>query len=173
MDKKYSRFLRYNPVKDKAGNMYKLQNYCSEEVDTVIATKPENEEEYDSLIYARQRRDLTPEETARISKLEVRLPIEEVEVADFVRFITPKYDNKFIIKNLGYVSVNGEKRLVAHYGDKVHFAFYYEKENGEFAYRGMYHICEFAEMCEKNSLVVEPISETYTEAEVKKLGGIC
>ena len=173
MEKKYSRFLRYNLVRDKAGNVYKAQVYADSELDTVVCTKIKDGEEYDRLIYARQRRDLTPTESARIEELEIHLPVEEVEVADFVRFINPKYDNKFIIRNLGYVSVNGERRLVVHYGDGVHFTFYHEKENGEFAYRGIYHICEFAEMTEKNNLCVEPLSETFTEAEAKKLGGMC
>ncbi|MBR6476364.1 MAG: hypothetical protein IKS98_13110 [Lachnospiraceae bacterium] len=173
MEKKFSRFLRYNLVRDKAGNKYRLQNYCKEEVDTVTCVKEENEGEYERLIYARQRRDLAPVESARISELEILLPVEEVEVSDFVRFITPKYDIKFIVKNLGYVSVNGEKRLVVSHGDGAHFSFYCEKENGEFAYRGIYHICEFAEMTEKNNLCVEPLSETFTEAEAKKLGGMC
>lgn len=173
MEKKFSRFLRYNIVKDKAGNVYKAQVYADSELDTVVCTKIKDGEEYDRLIYARQRRDLTPEESARIEELEIHLPVEEVEVSDFVRFITPKYDIKFIVKNLGYVSVNGKKRLVVGYGDGAHFTFYHEKENGEFAYRGIYHICEFAEMTEKNNLCVEPISETYTEEEAKRLGGMC
>lgn len=171
MDKKLCEFLRYNVVEDKNGNRYQVQVCHQGGLDKVPAVRTEDVSEYDRLLSAKQKKELTSEQAARMSGLEVLLPIEDIEVADFVRFVNKKYDIKFIVKNFDFVSVNGEKRIAVAYGDNYHFAFYRVNDDGSFSYRGTYHIHEFAELTDINGLVVEPLGKTYTEQEVKKMGG--
>ena len=162
MDKKLSRFFRFNKVKDKKGTEYKVQiDHPGKEYDLVPAVKCTDESEYDRLIMARQVRELTAEEEGRIKELEVLLLIEEIESADFVRFISPKYDTLFRMRNLDYVLYKGEKYLVAGYGDDYHMSLHRVMEDGSFGYGGIYHICEFAEMCARYGITVAPLGPVY------------
>lgn len=164
MDKKLSIFFRYNKVKDKNGTEYKVQiGHQGQEYDIVPAVKCEDEWEYDKLNLARQQRELTAEEEIRLKELEVMLPVKDIESADFVRFITPKYKSKFIIRNLDKVLYKGERYIVAGYGDDYHMSLYRIKEDGSFGYGGLYHICEFAEMCERTGATVEPLGQVFDE----------
>ena len=76
------------------------------------------------------------------------LKCDNVSTADKVRFITPNYENLFEVKNLGKVLVNGKAKPV-YYIDECHFGFI---EHG-----CIYHICELAELAERNGIKVEPL----------------
>ena len=83
---------------------------------------------------------------------EVVLPIDQVEPADEIRFIDACYNTKFVVKNFGFVAINGEKRKVF-YVDPLHFGFVTdENEEGS-----VFHACEFAELCDRVGLDVQKV----------------
>lgn len=82
------------------------------------------------------------------------LKISDVEPHDKIRFITPDYKTKFMATGLSLVSVNGTAARVA-YLDEYHFTF--TDKNSMNLYGGCFHICQFAELCEKNGVEVKPI----------------
>ena len=89
---------------------------------------------------------------------EVELKISDITAKDKIRFITPNYETKFEVDNLCMVLVNGKAARVA-YMDETHFTFV-DKINVNF-YGGCFHICQFAEICEKNNIEVRPIEKTF------------
>ncbi len=100
---------------------------------------------------------LTEEEKKQLSTMVTYADAGSFETADTIRFITPKYETLFRIRNLGRILVNGtEKRVV--YLDDTHFTF--TEGSGAF---GCFHICQFAELVEKNGWTVEPIEEDLVE----------
>ena len=68
-----------------------------------------------------------------------------------IRFIDSNYNEKFRIADGGKISItksNGERtEKLCRYIDDYHL------EVGT----NLYHICEFAELCEKNGIIVEPV----------------
>jgi len=87
--------------------------------------------------------------------------IEELNIADLfphntIRFITPNYETKFEVRDLSCVSVNGVAAR-ATYIDEYHFTFV-DKINTSF-YGGCFHICQFAEICEREGVEVKEIED--------------
>jgi hypothetical protein len=78
---------------------------------------------------------------------ETELQITDIEPANKIQFITPNYKTKFEVKNLDSILVNGESRRVI-FLDETHFQF----EKGS-----CYHICQWAELCDKNGIEINPI----------------
>ena len=77
------------------------------------------------------------------------LPVEDIEPADEVRFINSKYETLFKVPDLGYILENGKKKRVV-YLDDYHFTF------TEGTCYGCFHICQYAEICERNGITVVP-----------------
>ena len=161
----------YKHVKSKDGSVYRLAEDMSANLVTVAAVAQndigrcdlltawiQNWEHMDGF---RKRAQESPdfisvdEWKRERESYEVQLVIAELQPADTVRFITSCYDELFRVPDLGFVRVNGEKRKVR-YCDDYHFGFV-EPD------RGTYHICEFAELCERNGHIVEKI-EVQDEA---------
>ena len=72
--------------------------------------------------------------------------------ANKIRFITPDYTTKFEVMDLGRVKVNGKVQKV-YYIDDYHFGFV-----GGLAY----HICQYAEVCERSDIEVKPLEANGT-----------
>jgi len=87
--------------------------------------------------------------------------VEEVNIADLspyntIRFITSNYVTKFEVRDLTCISVDGVVARVA-YLDETHFTFV--DKIGMTLYGGCLHICQFAEICEKNGREVKAVEE--------------
>lgn len=79
---------------------------------------------------------------ARLEACVSKYSLDEVESADRIRFIDLQYEPIFSVPNFGYVVVNGERRQV-YFIDEYHFGF----TGGD-----VYHIRQWAELCEKNHI---------------------
>ena len=75
------------------------------------------------------------------------LKISDVTPANVIRFITSGYKTKFTVGDLSKVKVNGRTETVA-YIDGYHFCFVESND--------VFHICEFAEFCERSGIEVKP-----------------
>ena len=149
MDKAYAKYMRLGKkIKTAAGEEFKLLVDMDESKDTVLAVPMEHLRRYELLqTWSRNHVGVTDEQKMEMKGYEVELPIDAVEPANKVRFITPDYMTLFMVPDLSYVRVNGEPRQVV-YLDETHF---------HFAKSGCFHICEFAELCERNGNRVEVI----------------
>ena len=90
-----------------------------------------------------------------MSGLEEDLRVADLKPANFVRFITPEYKDKFKARDLSMVVVNGKVRRVV-YLDEAHFTF--ADGEGMNLFGGCYHICQFAELCKQNNIEVKPVA---------------
>ena len=159
MEKKYAKYMRYGTAVECDNEVYKLIEDMSGEADTVKVIPMSCKERYYLLIAWMQNwksnsmgfrdRFTGNIEDIEIEKLsyETELKIEDVTPCDIIRFIDSNYREKFKVKNFSIISVNGTQRQV-YYIDECHFGFI----------RGdIYHICQFAEICERNNIVVAQI----------------
>ncbi|BAL01857.1 hypothetical protein OBV_p-00020 (plasmid) [Oscillibacter valericigenes Sjm18-20] len=87
---------------------------------------------------------------------ETELRVDSVSPCDKIRFITSDYKEKFKVTDLSNILINGKVARVA-YLDEYHFTFVDTVSTR--LYGGCFHICQFAEICEKNRVSVEPIKK--------------
>ena len=163
--KNLRKFMRYGKLveSDWTGETFKLLDDMDENMEFIKAVNTSNLRRFDLLSawvrnwdsdsngfrkrFEENGQDIEAVRAERESLItEVRC--DDVSTADKVRFITPNYENRFEVKNLGKVLVNGKVRQV-YFIDECHFGFV---ENG-----CIYHICEFAELAERNGIKVEPL----------------
>ena len=173
MDAKYAKYMRSGKtVKSKStGIVYHLVEDMQENEPTVKAVASTSYNDYqmckawirnwDSDMPGFRKR--FQENTGSIEDIRAKgtayekdIAVSDVEPADKIRFITPDYKDIFHVRDLGAVSVNGK---VAHvtYIDATHFTFM-----DTFAmnvYGGCFHICQFAELCEKEKITLKKISD--------------
>ena len=167
MEKTFVRHMTWGKqVKSSTGVIYKLVESMDESKESVKAVSMDNWGRYDLLkAWVRNweqnsmgfRERFT--ENIEDCRTEMQSYEEEVKIADIVphdiiRFITPNYQTKFEVKKLTKVLVNGKAATVA-YMDECHFTF--ADTIGMNLYGGCFHICQFAELCEKNGIEVNPI----------------
>ena len=150
MKKEERRYMRYGKMVMFHGREYKLVADMTEEKETVKAVPAEEYRRFE-LLTAWSRNDvgLTAEQREELSAIPQEIPCGECEPANRIRFITSEYNNKFEVPDLRYILVNGRRRQVR-YIDEYHFSL----EGGS-----VFHICEFAEMCERNGISVLPLLE--------------
>ena len=160
MVKQYAKYMRYGKVVRCSWTAwdYKLIEDMDAEKATVKAVLLDNYERYRLLgIWIENwnkdsgfRERFTENIDACIKEREAyveELRISDVTPVNEIRFITPHYDTKFVVNDLGRVKVNGKTQKV-YYIDEYHFGFV----DG-----AVYHICEFAELCEKNGIDINPV----------------
>ena len=155
MDKKFAKYMRYGKqvktVPD--GETFKLIEDMDANKDTVRAVPMCNLSRYELLqAWSKNRVGVTEEERNEMQGYESELPIDGIVPNNVVRFITSGYNTLFEVPDLSFVKVNGELRQVV-YIDDYHFSFAGESL---IAWGGCLHICQFAELCEKNRIEVEP-----------------
>ena len=161
MEKKYYRFLKMGNLVSLNGEVYKLQGNLSDaEGGLVPAVKAGEYERYNLLCtWSWNGVGITEEQRDEMESLVHQIPCEECEPADVVRFIDSSYNTKFKVRSGDDVNVNG-KRYKAFYRDSYHFVFADEDGHDPFrSYGGCFHICQFAEICEKNGVEVAPAGE--------------
>ena len=165
MKKEYRRFMRWGSLvkNSRTGEMYKTIEAMDENKENVMAVPVEHFKRWE-LLRAWERnwkQDLAFRDRfgdnieSCIDErrgYEVSLLIEEITPEDKIRFITPDYQTKFTVKNFGQIMVNGKARKVFYLGE-CHFGFLTDRD-GE---GDIFHICEFAEICEGNAVHVEKI----------------
>jgi hypothetical protein len=147
-------------VKDTKDNIYKLIENMNDNSEFIKVISMDNWQRYELLKawiknYESNSMNFRDRFTGNIEdcktemqSYETELSISDIEPANKIRFITSDYKEIFIITDFDSVLVNGELRKVI-YLDEYHFQF--EKGN-------CYHICQWAEICEKNG--IEIIKET-------------
>lgn len=131
------------------GEVYKLIQDMSETQPTVLAVNMKNWRRYELLkAWSRNHVGVTDEQRAEMQRYEEFLEIDAVMPHNMIRFITSDYKTRFEVRNLSMVLVNG-KALRVFFHDACHFGF---------VGGSSYHICEFAELCERNGINVEPVA---------------
>lgn len=167
MDRALLKHMTYGKrVKDHDGTAYMLLEDADKTGANpeVYAVREENLRRYELLRAWRQNWDRDPRFRERFThnidecmveffSLRELIDLTAMEPADKIRFITTDYKTLFEVNNLDFVKVNGEEKR-AIFLDSHHFKF----ENGWF-----YHICEFAEMCERHGAKVEPVLKDPVE----------
>lgn len=150
MVKQFAKYLKFgNRVESTwSGEMYFLVQKVEDGASVVDAVREDNWNRYLLLrTWNNNHVGLTEEQKKEMSGYVESLKISTITPRDKVRFITSGYDTKFEVETFHKVLVDGKPRRVI-FLDPYHFAF----EGGTF-----YHICEFAELCERNGVVVEPL----------------
>lgn len=161
MDRSLFKHMTYGKrVADREGVGYMLLEDADKTgaVSEVFAVREVNLRRYELLRAWRQNWDRDPKFRERFThniedcikeffSLRELIDLSAMEPTDKIRFITSDYKTLFNVNNLDYVKVNGEDRRVI-FLDNHHFKF----EGGM-----SYHICEFAEICERHSVQVEPV----------------
>ncbi len=162
MNVEYAKYMRYGKtVKDnRTSEEYVLLSGVDEKTNTVYGVGVGNKARLDLLsawignweknylnFRERWQGDVDQCRAERESYI-ISLPVADIEPCNRVRFITPNYDTLFEVTDFDTVKVNGEVRRVYSLDD-YHFGF---------VGGAVFHICEFAELCQRNGLSVEPIS---------------
>lgn len=167
MDRKYAKYMKYGKtVKSRlTGKTFKLVEDMDEKKSTVEVVNIENKARYDLLgawirnweqncCGFRERFEGNIEDCRKERQSYVeKVKISDVEPNDVIRFITPGYETKFEVKDLSVVSVGGKLARVV-YVDDYHFSFAYCDMS---IWCGCFHICQYAELCERNGIEVKPI----------------
>lgn len=148
MKVEYAKYMRYGKRVKVGEDVFFLVSGVDLNSFTAKAVADEHKNRYDLLkAWSRNRVGLTEDQKAEMIGYEKELSIKEFEPDNDIRFITPHYDLKFRIKDLSPVLCNGKERMAV-YHDEYHFSFV----DG-----GVWHICEFAEACERNDITVRPV----------------
>ena len=157
MDKQFARYMRIGKKVEIAGTVYQLIEDMRENKETVKAVNEKNLRRYKLLrAWSQNHVGVTEEQAQEMKGYEEELVIESVEPHNKVRFITSDYKTKFEVNDLSNVIVDGVTARVAHL-DEYHFTFV-DKINTNL-YGGCFHICQFAELCEKNGIEVKPVEK--------------
>lgn len=161
MEKNFARFMKWGKlVKYSSNEVFKLVENMSDSNELVKAVNMGNWQRYELLkawinnwesdSMGFRDRFTGNIEDCKVEKqsYETELKISDIEPANKIRFITSDYKTKFEITDFDSVLVNGEpKRAI--YLDEYHFQF----EKGS-----CYHICQWAEICERNIIEVKQIA---------------
>ncbi len=161
MDKNFARFMKWGKlVKNLSNVTFKLVENMNDNSELVKAVNMDNWQRYELLkawirnweansMGFRERFTGNIEDCkVEMHSYEVELQISDIEPANKIRFITSDYKTKFEVMDFDIILVNGESKRVI-YLDECHFQF----EKGS-----CYHICQWAEICEKNSIAIEHIA---------------
>ena len=169
MVKEFAKYMTWGKLVESmhTGFVYKLVENMEKKKDTVRAVNVENWKRYELLkAWIRNydqaagnfREKYTEEDMdgwkAEKASYEEALKVGCVKPVDKIRFITPDYKTKFEAVNLSLVSVDGKAARVA-YLDETHFTFVDAFSMN--LYGGCFHICQFAELCERNGIEVKPL----------------
>lgn len=147
MQKEYAKHMRCGKTVESSwtGEVYKLIEDADVKNPVVKAVNVKNWKRYKLLkAWGGNQVGLTDHQRDEMHGYEEMLKLSDVRPNDMIRFVTARGTLKFEAKDLSRVRVNGELRQVV-YMDPYHFAFV----------RGdVFHIFEFAEMCEASNIDV-------------------
>ena len=165
MVKNFAKYMGYGKLVESllTGEVYKLIENMSENKDTVQAVNVNDWRRYDLLAawernykndkdfrerFAKRGENIEDCKTEREGYV-TELQISNIKPHNKIRFIDTNYNTKFLVEDLQNVIFNGKSKRVIYYDD-YHFSF----EDGR-----VFHICEFAELCEKNNIEVFPVEK--------------
>lgn len=152
MKKEDRKYMRFGKLVSLNGVTYKLYEDMSEEKETVKAVREENVGRYSRLrAWSQNSVGLTEEQRKEMEGYEEEIACDACEPANMIRFIDSHYHDLFKIRDLESVIVGDNKVYRAVYIDSTHMWMI-----GEKGWPNVYHICEFAEMRERNGLSVRP-----------------
>lgn len=170
MVKKFAKFMKYGKIVESSwtGSKFKLIEDMDEGKDFVRVVPVAKWDRYHTVKVwlenwetnkwsFRERftwKDVNEWKT-EMQGIEDELKISDIKPANFVRFITPEYKDKFKVRDLSLVVVDGKARRVV-YLDEAHFTFM--DGDGMNLYGGCYHICQYAELCKQNNIEVKPVA---------------
>ena len=165
MVKSFSRYMRFGKLVKSllTAEVYRLIEDMDENKDTVQAVNVNDWRRYDLLAawernykndkdfrerFAKRGENIEDCKTEREGYV-TELQISNIKPHNKIRFIDTNYNTKFLVEDLQNVIFNGKSKRVIYYDD-YHFSF----EDGR-----VFHICEFAELCEKNNIEVFPVEK--------------
>ena len=140
------KYMKYGKRVLFRGNGYRLIEDMPDEGDLVNVVPQHSYERYHTLLERKRKGVITDAGNEELNALPLKIKIDESLPGNRIRFINSRYDTLFEVGDLEDVTVNGKQKKVF-YIDDYHFGFV----NGPF-----YHICEFAELCERNGITVTP-----------------
>ena len=166
MERKYVRFMTYGKNVKVAEKVFVLIENATPTKDMVKVVASEHAKRYQLLckwcenwdhdFRFRARFHLDIQKVRREKETYViEIPIDCMEAIDQIRFIDPTYKTLFHVKNFGQIKIGDETYIVSHIDD---YHFYLLDPNEESAYERCFHICQFAEICDRNHLTVEPVN---------------
>lgn len=175
MEQLLAKYMKYGKLvkSEQAGTVFKLIADMDEMKASVKAVKLDNWARYKLLTAWLRNWDVDSDFRARFKediqecKKEHGLYEEEIQVRDVspanqVRFVTTDGKTKFVVNDLDVILVNGIRALVV-YQDEMHFTF--ATGIAMNLYGNCFHINQFAEICDKNSVELEllkPEANTVT-----------
>lgn len=143
VDRRYARIvsLEYSqyPVSENAS------------FDTLAVVGEMNWSRYQLLRQLQKNSSLTEEEEMEMKGYEVNVPIEEMEPADEIKFVTPRYELKFVVRNGGFIRIDGDLYRVV-YIDPAHFYVVGKSMN-------YWHVFQFADRMAMSYTTVEKVSD--------------
>lgn len=151
MKKFLTRYLRFGTVTDKKGQLYDCQEYTRGiEVDNIRVVSYDNKARFDTLRYwANNSRGLSDDEQKEMEGYVISLPCEELEPVDEISFVDSKYNERFRVRNLSEISINGYIYLAVKEG-KCHTTLCPKKEDGTYEpYGYTYHNLQMGELADK------------------------
>ena len=168
MNKKYVKYLRFGHLikSNWSENEYELVEWPESEQETVKAVAVENSRRYqllsawslnwdkDSSFRERFGEDIEACRTERVGYVE-ELRVADITPINKVRFIDSHYGTKFEIQTLSTILVNG-RPAKAVYIDPTHFRLI-ETDINTRMWGDTFHVCQFAELCEKSNIKVVPV----------------
>ena len=158
MEKKLMEYMRIGHKAEYAGKEYSLLDSIKETCPTVKAVDMSNKCRYELLrAWSQNHVGVTDAQRKEMLSYEEQIPTDALVPSDKIRFITSDYKTKFEVKNFDFVIVN-EKKVQVAYLDAYHFAFVGQSLP---LWGGCFHICHFAEICERNGNHVAPIQKSY------------
>lgn len=152
----YGRIVRYSDTEYRL-----IQDMDEAENGNVKAIRLNDYRRYDLLrAWSRNHVGLTEEQRQEMDSLVCFIPCDECVPTDKIRFIDPNYNTLFTVTNGDTVRVNGSEYEVYALDEGAYHIALIDKDghNAANVYGGCFHICQFAEIAEKNNWNVEPVA---------------
>ena len=167
MQKTALRYMTYGRIVGYKGEEYKLLGDMGEaEAGQVKAVRMAEKRRYELLLaWSRnQSSGLKEEEQKEMGALVRLIPCKDCVPVEKVRFINSDYKTLFTVTAGDKVNINGRAYEVYPLDEGAYHISLVD-ENGDNAcvtYGGCFHICQFAELAEKNGWDVSPVKEEST-----------
>ena len=165
MRKEYAAYLTYGAHIKRGMDRYFITGSYDEGSGKIPCVNIKYQRIWTSLhTYSGNKR--TEESQVKVGDLVEYLTVEEVEPLGQVRFIDCHYQDKFLVPAFGRVRINEEVRVAVPIDD---YHLFLIKEDQPSSARS-YHICQFAELCERYHIKVEPIDVLPDDKKYQKYG---
>ncbi len=155
------RWFGYGKYVRISGTRYRLISKPDDH-GNIMAVKEKDFSRYSTLRARSNFMKVTPDQLEEMASYEEQICLIGAEPVGAIRIIDPHYNNKFVVKDLDYIYVNDIKSQVVgvesdsgNGAGACHFRFL-----SGVGYKGqVFHICEFAEICERSHVKVELMND--------------